>query len=229
MIALLGDIHGYAGTLRNMAKLAAKKGASVMIQVGDFGVYEGTLANLIDAARQSPIPIYFIDGNHEDYRIIASWPKDEGFGDGLVHLGEKLTYVPRGMVLELDGRRVGFLGGAGSIDYAYQKQGITWFEVEEQIKDIEVDLLVQQGPVDILVTHTPPRDFIDRHFDKTREDAIRARRFFGAADDWFDPSADKVQRAWEALGKPRLFCGHMHASLRDGVIRLLGVEEVAYL
>lgn len=225
MIAFLGDIHGDAATLLAKARSAHKDGATALIQVGDFGVYKFCLDAFFELGPLSPIPIYFIDGNHEDYRIVRSWPSTEP--KELVP--GKLTYVPRGTVLTIGGLRVGFLGGAGSIDYNMRTEGSDWWPNEEQIKDEEVDKLIAAGPVDVLAVHTPPRGFIDRYFDTTPERARRSRLAFGAAPDWVDPSADKVQRAWEALGKPPLYCGHMHAAIRvTEKVRLLDINELAY-
>lgn len=240
MIAFLGDIHGVSRSLEIAAARAYANGASALIQVGDFGVYPGLLGRLIGAARRSPIPIYFIDGNHEDFRMIRAWWDAMEADDVSVYhvVKDQLRYVRRGSVLTVDGRQVAFLGGAGSIDYAYRKLGTDWFN-EEQIADADVLRLELQAlgninlqalgkKVDLMVAHTPPRWFIDKHFDVTPARAAFVRRQFGVAPDWTDPSADKVQAAWESLGKPLLFCGHMHATIQDGNVRLLDCDGLAY-
>lgn len=221
MIALLGDIHGSVEALLSGARSAHKSGATLLIQVGDFGVYPSYFDALCEAADLSPIPIYFIDGNHEHYPMVRSWPSSTP-----TTFGTDLTYIPRGTVLELDGLRVGFLGGAGSIDYAYRTAGGDWFPDDEQIKDHEVERLVASGPVDVLVTHTPPRSVIDQFFDTTPAKAASARRMFGAALDWTDPSADKVQAAWDALNRPMLYCGHMHRAISLPGVRVLNINEL---
>ena len=222
-LGFLGDIHGDAPKLRHAAQQAKNKGATALIQVGDFGVYPSMMDALVAAAQSSPIPIYFIDGNHEHYPIINSWPSR---GTKEIVAG-KLTYVRRGEVLVIDGVRVGFLGGAGSIDHNYRTAGVSWFPMDEQIKDDEVDALLAAGPVDVLVTHTPPRSFIDAHFDTSPIRAALARKAFGASPDWTDPSADRVERAWVSLGRPPLYCGHMHIAIATPEIRLLGIDELA--
>lgn len=222
MIAFLGDIHGDAHSLRARVRDAYERGATALVQVGDFGVYPSTMADLMDVAEASPIPIYFIDGNHEDYRMIAAFPSSEP-----KELSAGLTYVPRGVVVDIGGVRIGFLGGAGSIDYSYRTAGRDWWPSEEQVKDFEVDRLIESGPVDVLVTHTPPRSLIDRFFDTSPIAAANARRMFGAAPDWTDRSADKVQRAWDALGRPQLYCGHMHRTIMHEGFHLLGIGELA--
>ena len=222
-IALLGDIHGDARTLLARAKSAAEQGATVLIQVGDFGVYKFSLDALVEAAGASPIPILFIDGNHEDYRMVGAFPTSEP-----KEIAPKLTYVPRGSVLYVENIRIGFLGGAGSIDYNYRTKDSDWWPDAEQIKDGEVERLLSAGEVDVLVTHTPPRSIIDRFFDTSPIKAQQARRMFGAAPDWTDPSADKVQRAWDALNRPPLFCGHMHRTVLYENVHILNIGEMTF-
>lgn len=222
VIAIAGDIHGDSQLLNSALQKAVAAGAVALIQAGDFGVYPFTLEHLMAVAASSPIPVYFIDGNHEHYPIIKSWPSTE-----CKTIAPNLTYVPRGVVLEIAGLRVGFLGGAGSIDYAYRKAGRDWFPNDEQIADASVDALIAAGPVDILITHTPPRSTVDKFFDISPARARASRRLFGAAPDWTDPSADKVQRAWEALGRPPLYCGHMHRAVEDYPVRILNIGEIA--
>jgi Icc-related predicted phosphoesterase len=227
-IALLGDIHGEAWVLDSFVAKAVNS-VACFIQVGDFGVYPTRLRYLIEAAQKSQVPIYFIDGNHEHFPIIMNWWKEMDASGAVTHevVPGKLIYVRRGAVLELGGRKIGFLGGAGSIDYAYRKLGESWFH-EEQIADSDVERLLANAKdgVDLLVTHCPPQDTITRLFDINPEIAARTRRGFGARPDWYDPSAHKVEYAWTKLGRPPLYCGHMHRTVEDGAVRILNINEV---
>jgi predicted phosphodiesterase len=231
MIALLGDIHGVDRSLEGAVSQASAAGASVVVQVGDFGVYPGYLERLAGVAERSPIPIYFIDGNHEDFRMVAEWwARLEAAHESVHHVvRDRLMYVRRGSVLEMDGRRIAFLGGAGSIDYLSRRPGVDWF-AEEQIREMDLARLSRQAAgkaVDLLVTHAPPRRVVLKHFDTPPERALMARAMFGAPPDWDDPSVDKVELAWQRLGFPPLWCGHMHVSLSDENVRLLDIDELA--
>ena len=68
MILLLGDIHGNVGTLKYAIEKANEAGAAALIQVGDFGLYMGGRNEVAfhRACQASAIPIYFIEGNHDD-------------------------------------------------------------------------------------------------------------------------------------------------------------------
>ncbi len=67
MILLLGDIHGNAGVLREAIHKAEMVGdVTAIIQVGDFGLYPENEHYFKSVVEKSTIPIYFIEGNHDD-------------------------------------------------------------------------------------------------------------------------------------------------------------------
>jgi hypothetical protein len=234
MIALLGDIHAMPGVLEYaIRKAREEKFCSAIIQVGDFGVYPHVLDYFKRIAETSPVPIYFVDGNHEKFSIIKQWWEImEITHDSTFHLvQDKLIYVRRGSVLNIDGRRIGFLGGAASIDFAYRSKGYDWFD-EEVIRDEDCERLLQQAagrPLDFLVTHSPPQRVITKHFDNPPERALRVRQAFGAPDDWYDPGAHRLDAVWEKLGFPKNYCGHMHRSIADGQCRILNINELLFV
>ena len=104
MLAFIGDVHRafdrLAGTV---ASLPAN--VETVIQVGDLGLHSDDL----DSERGVPNlqrRVYYVTGNHDhepSYRGIAR-PTE---------MAPNLIFVPRGAVLELDGRRIAFLGGGG--------------------------------------------------------------------------------------------------------------------
>jgi Icc-related predicted phosphoesterase len=233
MIALLGDIHGDVGALESACTRAAAEGATALIQVGDFGVYPQVLDWCKRVAYVSRIPIYFIDGNHEKFSMITPWWESMEIDGSSTHhiVQNKLIYVRRGSVLKLYGRRIGFLGGAASIDFAYRSKGYDWFD-EEVIRQQDCDRLIKQAgdkPLDMLITHTPPQRIITKHFDNPPERALQVRNTFGAPANWSDPGAPRLDAAWEKLGFPMNYCGHMHRALIDGPCRILNINELVYV
>jgi hypothetical protein len=48
---------------------------------------------------------------------------------------------------------------------------------------------------------------------------------------WEDIAAFHVQKVWEAVGKPPLYCGHMHPEkwVAADNCKVLGINEVAYV
>ncbi len=200
MIAFIGDVHRSFDRLAE-AVSELPPSVDVAIQVGDLGLHGDDLkpagAGLPHLARK----VLFVTGNHDhepSYRGIVR-PTE---------MAPNLIYVPRGTVLELDKRRIAFLGGGDSvIDLSYRQRDVDWWP-EERVTEADVALFHGVGRVDLLVTHTPP-SFV--------------YHFFGLTP---DPSSLAVGRAWQILGRPRVICGHLHVARAVGCVRVLGALEV---
>ena len=215
MIVFIGDIHGAFEWLPNLLKHVPRD--ATLIQVGDFGFWYGHPQKLWERIWPElgfEKPMYAIDGNHEYYPMFKGATEPTEIWEGVV-------YVPRGNVLDIEGHKIGFMGGGGSIDYMFRKEGVNWFE-EEQISDAEFERLYNIDYVDILVTHVPPNCATKAHF------AHPSVTFpsWGLPKDWNDSSMDKVQDLWMKFGKPPLICGHMHRSVVYENVRVLDINEV---
>ena len=219
MILLLGDIHGNVGTLRYAIEKAVEAGAVALIQVGDFGLFEkgGREAGFHNACKNSPIPIYFIEGNHDDCRRWVKLTEVTRIWDDA-----NLFYIPRGTVMEIDGRTIAFMGGAASIDKAIRlHEGWHW-DKEENIAPDEVLRMFENAKdkkIDMFIAHDVPISVCKAHFDDS------AKLWFGVGKDWHDPNMDVIEKIWEHLGKPKIYCGHMHKSVFGPDYRILNIDE----
>lgn len=212
MLGFLGDVHGDYGCVARVGRnIQATADASALIQVGDFGYYPHLLHQLIGLT--FAIPTYFIRGNHDDHDTLLK----------LVEVTEvypNLFYVPDGTLLELDGKKIAFLGGAASVDKALRiRKGWHWSE-KENISTLPIQNLWGEEGVDILVTHCPPQWIIDKYCDP--ENLVE---FFGLPLDWKDPNAQIVEDVWRRMGEPELFCGHLHMSRDDGQVHVLNIND----
>ena len=114
--------------------------------------------------RNLPVTTLFIDGNHENFEHLNSYPVDEWNG-GKVHFIERnIIHLMRGQVFEIEGTKFFTFGGAYSIDKGYRTEGIDWFpeeipsrnEYEEGWKNLE-----KAGfQVDYILSHTGPREVV---------------------------------------------------------------------
>ena len=200
MIAFIGDVHREFDRLAAaVSKLPA--GVEVAIQVGDLGLHGDDLREKGRGLPPLGRPVYYVTGNHDHEPIYR----------GIVEpteMAPNLVFVPRGTVLELDGRRIAFLGGGDSvIDRAFRRDGVDWWP-EERVTMADVARLEGAGEVDFLVCHTPP-PFV--------------YHFYGFSP---DPSALAVGQAWQLLGRPQVICGHLHKSQEVGRVRVLGELEI---
>ena len=64
----------------------------------------------------------------------------------------RLTWIPRGETIMLDGVKVGFFGGAVSVDYGLREKGYDWW-VEELATDDQCAYAASKGPIDLWLTH----------------------------------------------------------------------------
>lgn len=158
---LTGDLHGNAAWFEGVVLPAARSAdADAVIVLGDFGYWPGRRGSFLDVVARSPLPVYFIDGNHEDHPALAAAVAqvrvDRALApDAAVPLTGSLIYLPRGSRLLVEGSTLAFLGGARSIDRALRHPGVSWFP-EEAISDEDLARLAAGGPCDVLLTHDAP-------------------------------------------------------------------------
>lgn len=123
MIYVTGDTHGDFSRFskkelgRNGIKLTA--GDSVIV-CGDFGLCwerNRTFAYHCKNFAQKPYTVLWIQGNHENYDMIAEFPLEEWHGGKVRHIvRDKVILLERGQVFEMDGKSFFTFGGASSHD-----------------------------------------------------------------------------------------------------------------
>lgn len=205
-LMFVGDLHGQVDDAHVAIELAANVGVDEIIQVGDWGfIWKST-----DQTRQVEqvletfgMHMRFIDGNHDNHPRLRALPEGEG------NVSPHMTYQRRGTVVRYaDGLRVGFLGGAPSIDKRWRVRNELGWWPEELIQDSDVDALALAAagaPLDLLVTHDAPflppsivPRFIDEEF---------------ATNSYL--SLKNVRRAAALTGAPLLVHGHYHVRYTD--------------
>lgn len=195
MIVLLGDVEG--ATHVAMPIIAKAKGWQPgpvpILQVGDLGWHPDR------PPRRPPWPIHFIEGNHDHLPSLLRYAKPTEVAPGWI-------YCPRGSVLEIDGRTVGFLGGARSIDRRVREEGVSWWPEEEPTRE-DAERLMGREDIDLLVTHSPPASVVAA-MGKTPTEGERTSAI--------------IEDLWRSLGRPSLVCGHMHHRFRLGNVLVLG-------
>jgi Icc-related predicted phosphoesterase len=213
-IVFLGDLHGEFRIFDNILSKILEP-TDVVIQVGDFGIYPDT--DWKTATRNMKCPVFFIDGNHENFDIINKFDQNR-----ISEVAPQLYYVPRGTVADIQGRRIGFMGGAPSIDKHWRTARLDWFP-EEVITLENVDKLISNVgdvPLDILVTHAAPTYINLAHFGKLDLDEWRLP--YG----WVDECSNKVEFLNTVLNPTLHVCGHMHRNIRDGNIKIVDIAEM---
>lgn len=215
----IGDIHGDWTRLWDLLRLLNPQDRGVIVQVGDLALCDA----FIQAYEQrAPVLLrnvhtYVIEGNHEYFPFFRDRDKPWEMARGL-------TYMPRGSVLKIGRKRIGFLGGGFSIDHMYRTPNHKWYwPDDEEVTTRDIAKFDKVDHLDLLVTHTPPQSVIERNFDR------RILNSFGYHPEWVDSSAVLVDFLWQRLRFPKLVCGHMHKAVRDGNCRILAEGEMVNL
>lgn len=163
-IAVFGDVHGH---LDKMIEMMNVDEIDFAIQVGDFGAYLptsnlsaipkhhrndlGQFGEYFKVQKPFPVPTYFCKGNHEDFELLARYETKR-------EVLPNLFYVSNGLVLEIQGLHIAFLGGNfsskwfnKSVPNKCQSQKILGYLRQKEINEIKS----HRGNIDILITHEP--------------------------------------------------------------------------
>jgi len=145
----IGDIHGSMESFYTKINLFEIKN-EILIQLGDFGIgfkgVESKLENLNKLLVTTNNFLYVCRGNHDCPYY---------FDEGVVCDYSNIKFVPDYTVLELQGKKVLFLGGSISIDRKIRTIGISWWPGEK----VKFELIKLSDDIDIIVSHIAPLDF----------------------------------------------------------------------
>lgn len=160
MIYITGDIHGDLSRLDTGAR-KLKKG-DILLVCGDFGFLwtgEETEKKILKKLEKKKYTIAFLDGVHENYDLLESYPEEEWNGGKVQRLGENLVHLLRGELYTLEGNTFfAFGGGENAEKQMYQAAGYWWEQEMPSLQEMErgARRLKEAGmKVDYILTHTP--------------------------------------------------------------------------
>ena len=123
MIYITGETHGEFGRFSN--KTLKRKGMEFtekdfVIVCGDFGLCwekDGTFDYWCKQLGGKNFTILWVQGNHENYDMIAEYPLERWHGGNVRHIvRDKVILLERGQVFEIEGKKFFTFGGASSHD-----------------------------------------------------------------------------------------------------------------
>lgn len=158
-----------------------------VIICGDFGgVWNKEMENkeekhLLDWLEEKPFTTLFVDGNHENFDRLYSYPVELWHGGKVHKIRPSVIHLMRGQIYEIDGKSFFTFGGASSHDIksgildpedpdfkekkkwldrewrSYRVNHITWWAQElpseEEMQEGRANLAVHDNQVDFIVTH----------------------------------------------------------------------------
>lgn len=171
-----------------------------VIICGDFGGVwaERTLEDDLKIFENLPFTVLFVDGNHENFWLLNSYPVTEWHG-GKVHIIKPdIIHLMRGQVFELEGNTIFTFGGATSVDKAFRVEGESWWAEEmpshEELDEAIANLKRYNKKVDYIITHScgeralmypPLRDrgrkfglYPENHMLSYFEDIVKYKRWY---------------------------------------------------
>lgn len=212
MWLVTGDIHGIwsadcykirPAILEQKYNLKEIEG---LIICGDFGgIWYGqgkpeskTENKKLDEMNRWGYPIYFVDGNHENYPAIMEYPVVEKFEGKMHEIRPNIHHLMRGEVYTINGKKVFALGGATSIDKKYRIEGVSWWDdevpSEYDINNAKANLDKVGWNVDYVLTHCVPSDWLGKLFTIKQP----------------DKATEIMQGIWEKLKYEHWYAGHYH-------------------
>lgn len=161
-ILAVGDTHGNTEWVTKVVYPNAERlEVDLILQVGDFGFWphygwgKDFLYKLSHQALKTEIPVFWIDGNHDNHDVLEENGMFESDYPVPVPGYEGIVYLPRGIVVEFDGLSFLMLGGAHSIDEHSRILGVSWWE-QELITEAQAMKAMSHGQVDVMICHDAP-------------------------------------------------------------------------
>ena len=166
MIRLLSDLHGGENIQGFLQYLEIAEENDLLILLGDVGLkFADTEENrrfdeLLLSTRKN---IAFLDGNHENFAYINSFPVEDWNGGKVHRITDTVVHLMRGNVYTLENQTYFVFGGCKS-SAKWKEMGL-WYPGEEpepgEIALARKNLAAHDYKVDYILTHkyeeTPPK------------------------------------------------------------------------
>jgi len=144
---MVGDIHA---RFFDFKRLLEREKPDLCIALGEWGYWPNSRWMDMKAIKPE-CPVYWIDGNHEDFYSLGKRTSDEVLPN--------IFYKPRGTTEVIGGKTFLFMGGGFSIDYKYRVVGFDYFPDDEMIGEDDLKKITKGVKVDIVCSHTAPNEF----------------------------------------------------------------------
>ena len=132
MIYITGDTHGEYDEFLNRVNQYQISKDDIVIVCGDFGFVWDTPYHRYYLAKLTaePFTIAFVDGNHEDFDLLYTYPVTTWNGGKVHKISDNIYHLMRGQCFVIEGKSFFVMGGAYSIDKAMRVEGRSWWKQE---------------------------------------------------------------------------------------------------
>ncbi len=242
MVYLTGDCHG---NFQRFTKKQRIRGPHFIlpedsvIVCGDLGLLwarDREFKFNLDWLSRLPFQLLWVQGNHENYDMIADYPLELWNGGKVRHIvRDKIILLERGQVFDIEGKRFFAFGGASSHDIqggildrnsptydeermravrrhlTYRVRNESWWEqelpTEDELCEGRENLSKVGYVVDYVITHCMAGRMQDKLAQHDRDSYLSDRVYErDILTDYFDELEERLQYQ-------RWFCGHYHVNL----------------
>jgi len=147
MIIAIGDVHGKLSKLVEALEKFKDDPAIDFVQLGDFGL--GFDNPIKEYKRLKDINFILSKNNHRMWVIRGNHDNPCYWGKGSSMELSQISFVKDGTVMELNGKKCFFSGGAISIDRTNRIKGVSYWE-NEKYKWVDVE---KPDNIDYVFTH----------------------------------------------------------------------------
>lgn len=166
MIYVTGDTHGtndFSKLLDDKYKNLTKN--DYVIICGDCGViFNNDSSKIINLYEYLPFSILFVDGNHENFDILNSYPIEKWNGGQIHRISRNVFHLMRGQIYNIDGLKFFSFGGALSFDKERRIEGKSWWSQESPNENEYIDAIKNlernDNQVDFVLSHDCPFSWI---------------------------------------------------------------------
>lgn len=226
-IYLTGDTHGGIDSRKlssknfKDSKQLTKK--DFLIVLGDFGIWKDKKSQeFLDWINNKKFTTLFVEGNHEDYEYLNSFPIVNMFGSKVRQINNSIYQLLRGEIYTIDDFTFFTFGGASSIDKLYRREGFDWFKEEES------SYLEESNAMENLQKHNFNVDYILSHTcsSSSLEDIAD---YFGFSLESFDNQNKFFEEIKKTVSYKGWFYGHFHKDFLLNEKELLVYDDVIKL
>ncbi len=215
MIYLAADIHGHI-RLERLKKLLQPytfTDSDYLIILGDAGIIwsETEHKEVQSFYERLPLTTLFLDGNHENFDLLETYPIVQSFGGTARKISDKIFHLMRGEIYTIDNKTFFVFGGGFSLKKLTNCSPITVWEQEmpceaEYLNGIK-NLTEYNYTVDYILSHVAPEEIAYRMNIPLAEQEIKLNRYLegvrekSAFKKWYfgHHHKDKDGKNWSAM------------------------------
>ncbi len=173
MIYITGDIHGKIERFKvdNTPIIHELKENDFFMVVGDFGFLfrmNTSEEENLNYLSSLPFTILFIDGNHENFDALNSYPVEYWNGGKVHKIRNNIIHLMRGQIFTIENKTFFTMGGGYSIDKFLRKEGVSWWKEElpseEEFREARENLTKYDFTVDYILSHAAPEKIMNMIF-----------------------------------------------------------------